>query len=462
MKDISDLNFKNLLEYAQVGVVIHNWDTSIVYINPTGLALLKLDYDQAIGRDIYDPHWTLIDEQGNLMAVEDYPVNVVKSTRKKVVNKVLGVVGGSSKEISWFMANAYFEGHDDDKNFIVVTLTDISDAKQQISFHDVVENTQDMVVITDAKNIKHPEGPKIIYVNKAFEILTGYSSSEIIGETPRILQGNLTDPKAKQRIYSALERHEEVTETLLNYDVRGRPYWVEMNIIPLKNKFDEVTHFAAIQRDVSKSKFQTEQLEKRNKDLKELKINLENLVQERTFELQQAKSQLEKIAFFDPLTSIPNRRFFSDQVNKLVRSSIRHGGPVAFGIFDVDNFKLVNDTYGHNVGDRLLVELANILTHILRIDDVFCRFGGEEFAFAVILKEVDDAERVAEKLINAIRNLKVPVEGENTINVTVSMGLNVVSPSNSTDIDDQIKKSDAAMYQVKKSGKDRYKIVYES
>ncbi|MDP2487288.1 diguanylate cyclase [Pseudoalteromonas marina] len=462
MNGISDLNFKNLLEYAQVGVIIHNWDTSIVYINPIGLQLLNLDYEQAIGRDIYDPHWTLIDEQGNLMSVDDYPVNIVKATKNKVVNKIIGVVGGAKKDISWFMANAYFEGHDDDKNFIVVTITDISDAKQQISFQDVVENTQDMVVITDAKNIKHPEGPKIIYVNKAFEVLTGYTSAEVIGETPRILQGDLTDSKGKQRIYAALEHREEVTETLLNYDVRGRPYWVEMNIIPLKNKFDEVTHFAAIQRDVSKSKFQTEQLEKRNKDLKELKVNLENLVQERTFELQQAKSQLEKIAFFDPLTGIPNRRFFSDQVNKLVKGSVRRGGIIAFGLFDVDNFKAVNDTYGHDVGDRVLVELANILTHILRIDDVFCRFGGEEFAFAVILKEVDDAEPVAEKLINAIRNLKVPVEGENTINVTVSMGLNVVSPNNSTDIDDEIKKSDAAMYQVKKSGKDRYKIIHES
>jgi diguanylate cyclase (GGDEF)-like protein/PAS domain S-box-containing protein len=461
MNGISDLNFKNLLEYAQVGVIIHNWDTSIVYINPIGLQLLNLDYEQAIGRDIYDPHWTLIDEQGNLMSVDDYPVNIVKATKNKVVNKIIGVVGGAKKDISWFMANAYFEGHDDDKNFIVVTITDISDAKQQISFQDVVENTQDMVVITDAKNIKHPEGPKIIYVNKAFEVLTGYTSAEVIGETPRILQGDLTDSKGKQRIYAALERREEVTETLLNYDVRGRPYWVEMNIIPLKNKFDEVTHFAAIQRDVSKSKFQTEQLEKRNKDLKELKVNLENLVQERTFELQQAKSQLEKIAFFDPLTGIPNRRFFSDQVNKLVKGSVRRGGIIAFGLFDVDNFKAVNDTYGHDVGDRVLVELANILTHILRIDDVFCRFGGEEFAFAVILKEVDDAEPVAEKLINAIRDLKVPVEGENTINVTVSMGLNVVSPNNSTDIDDEIKKSDAAMYQVKKSGKDRYKIIHE-
>jgi diguanylate cyclase (GGDEF)-like protein/PAS domain S-box-containing protein len=419
------------------------------------------DYEQAIGRDIYDPHWTLIDEQGNLMSVDDYPVNIVKATKNKVVNKIIGVVGGAKKDISWFMANAYFEGHDDDKNFIVVTITDISDAKQQISFQDVVENTQDMVVITDAKNIKHPEGPKIIYVNKAFEVLTGYTSAEVIGETPRILQGDLTDSKGKQRIYAALERREEVTETLLNYDVRGRPYWVEMNIIPLKNKFDEVTHFAAIQRDVSKSKFQTEQLEKRNKDLKELKVNLENLVQERTFELQQAKSQLEKIAFFDPLTGIPNRRFFSDQVNKLVKGSVRRGGIIAFGLFDVDNFKAVNDTYGHDVGDRVLVELANILTHILRIDDVFCRFGGEEFAFAVILKEIHDAEPVAEKLVNSIRDLKVPVEGENTINVTVSMGLNVVSPNNSTDIDDEIKKSDAAMYQIKKSGKDRYKIIHE-
>ena len=461
MNGISDLNFKNLLEYAQVGVIIHNWDTSIVYINPIGLQLLNLDYEQAIGRDIYDPNWTLIDEQSNLMSVDDYPVNIVKATKNKVVNKIIGVVGGAKKDISWFMANAYFEGHDDDKNFIVVTITDISDAKQQISFQDVVENTQDMVVITDAKNIKHPEGPKIIYVNKAFEVLTGYTSAEVIGETPRILQGDLTDSKGKQRIYAALERREEVTETLLNYDVRGRPYWVEMNIIPLKNKFDEVTHFAAIQRDVSKSKFQTEQLEKRNKDLKELKVNLENLVQERTFELQQAKSQLEKIAFFDPLTGIPNRRFFSDQVNKLVKGSVRRGGIIAFGLFDVDNFKAVNDTYGHDVGDRVLVELANILTHILRIDDVFCRFGGEEFAFAVILKEIHDAEPVAEKLVNAIRDLKVPVEGENTINVTVSMGLNVVSPNNSTDIDDEIKKSDAAMYQIKKSGKDRYKIIHE-
>ena len=451
MNGISDLNFKNLLEYAQVGVIIHNWNTSIVYINPIGLQLLNLDYEQAIGRDTYDPNWTLIDEQSNLMAVEDYPVNVVKSTKKKVTNKVLGVVGGAKKDISWFMVNAYFEGHDDDKNFIVVTITDISDAKQQISFQDVVENTQDMVVITDAKNIKHPEGPKIVYVNKAFQALTGYSSSDIIGETPRILQGNLTDPQAKQRIYSALERNEEVTETLLNYDVRGRPYWVEMNIIPLKNKFGEVTHFAAIQRDVSKSKFQTEQLEKRNKDLKELKVNLENLVQERTFELQQAKSQLEKIAFFDPLTGIPNRRFFSDQVNKLVKGSVRRGGIIAFGLFDVDNFKAVNDTYGHDVGDRLLVELANILTHILRIDDVFCRFGGEEFCILMPRMSSEEAVGRLEFLVHHFENFPFEIPSQN-LQVTLSIGMALCTDGH---ISDTMKRADKALYQAKQNGRNQ-------
>ncbi|WP_240702036.1 diguanylate cyclase [Pseudoalteromonas sp. DL-6] len=459
MKNIGDLSFRALLEHAHIGVIIHDWDTSIIYINPTGLKLLKVGYDQAIGRDSFDTHWTFIDEAGDILTVKDYPVNQVKKNKERVINKVIGVLGSSEDEISWFLMNAYYEGNDNDDKFIVVTITDISESKQLFSFQDVVENTQDMVIITDAKNIKYPDGPKIVYVNKAFENLTGYSSSELIGETPRILQGNLTDPEAKQRIAKALENNKEVTETLLNYDSRGRPYWVEMNIIPLKNKFSEVTHFAAIQRDVSTSRFQTEQLEKRNRDLKELKNNLEKIVQERTFELQKTKSQLEKIAFFDPLTSIPNRRFFTDQANKLVKSSVRHGGTIGFGLFDVDDFKKVNDTYGHNVGDSVLVNLAKLLTIILRADDVFCRYGGEEFAFALVLKAPSDAELVAEKVINAIRELRIQSSDNNSINVTVSMGLNIVNPTEKTDIDDEIKKADIAMYDAKKSGKNRY-IIY--
>jgi diguanylate cyclase (GGDEF)-like protein/PAS domain S-box-containing protein len=459
MTDIDNLSFKVLLEHAHIGVIIHGWDTSIIYINPTGLELLRLTYDQAIGRDAFDPHWTFIDETGNILLLEDYPVNRVKRNKERIVNEVIGVIDSTKDDISWFLINAYYEGYDSEKRFIVVTLTDISESKQLFSFQDVVENTQDMVVITDAKNIKHPDGPKIVYVNKAFEELTGYSSSDVIGETPRILQGALTDGGGKSRISSALEAKKEVTETLLNYDSKGRPYWVEMNIIPLRNKFYEITHFAAIQRNVSESKFQTEQLRKRNSDLKDLKNNLEEIVKERTLELQKAKSQLEKIAFFDPLTNIPNRRFFTNQVYKLVKSCIRHGGMVAFGIFDVDNFKSLNDTYGHSVGDMVLVELGRLLISTLRVDDVYCRFGGEEFAFALILKEMSGVESVSDKILNAVRSVEVLLDNGEIIAITVSMGINVTHPNEGTDIDHEIKKADLAMYEAKNTGKDRCNIT---
>ncbi|WP_283786807.1 diguanylate cyclase [Bermanella sp. WJH001] len=460
MKNISDLNFKTLFENAHIGIIIHAWDTSIVYANPTALNLLRLSYEQAIGKDAFDAQWCFIDEAGKILMVDDYPVNKVKRTRERLSNEVLGVIDSSCEDITWFMVNAYYEGNETDDKFIVVTFSDISDSKQSFSFEEVVENTQDIVVITEASHIKYPAGPKIVYVNKAFEKLTGYSKEEVIGETPRILQGELTSKKGRSRISKALENKECITEILLNYDVNGRPYWIEMNIVPLRNKYAEVTHFAAIERDVSSSKFQSEQLEKRNQDLKALKNNLEKLVQARTAELQTAKSKLEKIAYFDPLTNIPNRRFFTIQTHKLVSGCARRGGTVVFGLLDIDDFKAINDTHGHDEGDAVLVSLAKVLTENFRSDDVYCRFGGEEFAFAVVVDDEAGAIVVAEKLIKAIRKLDCIASSGEKIKVRASLGINTFNVVKDFDLDEKIKQADIAMYQAKQSGKDRY-CVYE-
>ncbi|MFT5592887.1 MAG: diguanylate cyclase (GGDEF)-like protein/PAS domain S-box-containing protein [Oceanicoccus sp.] len=456
MDNIADLSLKALLEHAHIGIIIHKWDTSIVYANPTSLKLLRLTYEQAIGKDAFDPQWSFLDDAGKILLVDEYPVNRVKRTKERLSNEVLGVVDSSSDEVSWFMINAYYEGEEAQEKFIIVTFSDISDSKKLFSFEDVVENTQDIVVVTEAKNIQYPAGPKIVYVNKAFEKLTGYKKEEVIGETPRLLQGELTDKEGRNRIYKALEHNQEVTETLLNYDVNGRPYWIEMNVIPLRNKYGEVTHFAAIERDVSASKFQTAQLEKKNQDLRALKLDLERLVQNRTLELQKAKAQLEKIAFFDHLTNIPNRRFFINQAARVIHSSTRRGGLIAFGLLDIDNFKIINDKYGHDIGDTVLVKIAEILTQIFRIDDVYCRFGGEEFAFLVVVNEESDAALVAEKLISAIRKMECDIGGGKQINITASLGVSVAKPDNKMDLNYEIKRADEAMYQAKTSGKDRF------
>ena len=461
--EFANLNLKTLLEHAQFGVVIHRWDTSVVYANPTALQLLRLSYEQIIGKDSFDPQWNFLDDAGKKLLVEDYPVNKVKRTRGRVSNEIIGVIDSSREDVSWFMVNAYFEGdkNDDNNQFIIITFNDISDSKQLFSFRNIVENTQDIVVVTEADNIHYPTGPKIVYVNQAFEKLTGYRQEEVLGDTPRVLQGTLTDDAAKSRIHQALEQKKAITETLLNYDAKGRPYWIEMNIIPLENKYGEITHFAAIERDISEHKFQQEQLEKRNQDLKALKRDLEKIIQDRTIELQKAKAQLEKIAFFDPLTNIPNRRFFIDQANKLIKSCNRRGTMIAFGILDLDDFKSLNDNYGHDIGDAVLVKLADLLANFFRTDDAYCRFGGEEFAFAVAINQQDDALVLAQRLINVIREIRVDSGINGLLAITASLGIKAMLPEQDTDLEKELKQADIAMYQAKKLGKDKFYFANE-
>ena len=458
MLDIDNLDIKKILEHAHMGVVIHRADTSIVYANPAALKLLRLSYEQLIGRDAYDPQWAFVDENGFPLELSNYPVNRVLNSNKRLENETIGLIDSTSKEISWYMVNAYMEGRLGAENcFVVVTFSDITERVKPFSAEDILENAQDMIIVTEADNVEYPEGPKIVYVNKAFETLTGYSKEEVIGESPRILQGSLTDKVAKNEIYEALKKKQSISQTLLNYDKSGRPYWIDMNIIPLKNKAGQVTHFAAIERDVSQIKFQQEQLANRNNDLKALKASLEKRVSERTLSLQQAKNQLENMAYFDPLTQLPNRRFFSVHLSKQLAAAKRRNEMIAMGLIDIDNFKQINDNYGHSKGDEVLKGFAEIINDVFRHEDAICRYGGEEFTFSIIIHHIEQAEQACERLMQAIRATRYNV-GDTTVNVTASIGVCVTHCQADTDEHILYRSADNLMYKAKQQGKDRYYI----
>lgn len=453
------LNLKSLLEHAHVAVVIHRMDTSIAYANPTALKLLDLSYNQIIGKDAYDPRWYFIDEYDHRLKVEDYPVNQVLRTKSPVSNLVVGRFDPKTEEVGWYLVNAYLEpgtdADDPDDGFVVVTFNDISEQRHLFSYRDIIENSRDIVVVTDADLANAPFGPKIVFVNKAFEELTGYTSVEAIGQSPRMLQGRGTDPETKRRIREGLEKQEPIRETILNYSKIGQPYWLELSIFPLRNKLGKVTHFAAIERDVTKATFQSDLLGKRNEDLRLLKTQLEKMVEEKTRDLRRANYDLEKRAYFDDLTKLPNRRCFMDQARRQFAYGRRYKHHVATAIIDVDHFKRVNDTYGHDVGDEALARIAERIKDHGRAEDVYGRMGGEEFAFVALMRDPSVALNSFDRLRKSIADIRLdlPREGED-LHLTASIGVFVIGPEDDMSLSDCLRRADQAMYKAKKAGRD--------
>ena len=141
--------------------------------------------------------------------------------------------------------------------------------EKDFSLEDVVKLTNDIVIVTEAYPLDAP-GPKIVYVNKAFTDVTGFAPKEVIGKTPRILQGPDSDPETRAEIRAALKKKEPVRTVIVNYSKSGRKYWLDINIIPLKDSNGEVTHFAAIERDLTEIKKAEEEIRKKNTQLAEL------------------------------------------------------------------------------------------------------------------------------------------------------------------------------------------------
>lgn len=279
----------------------------------------------------------------------------------------------------------------------------------------VYNSTSEGIMLVDDKNY-------IVAVNPAFTKLTGYSYEEVKGNTPNILKSGLQDNEFYKQMWQSLEKTGSWVGEVWNRHKNGDIYAESLTINTIYDKQGNVYQRVALFSDITQKK------------------KIDELIW--------------KQANYDALTNLPNRRLFEDRLEHAIKKAKRDNSVVSLFFIDLDYFKEINDTKGHDVGDLLLNETAQRLLLCVRETDTISRLGGDEFT--IIFEEFLDkqcVERMAKSICNS---LKEPFLIKNELlHISASIGI-AFFPDNATDISNLLKKADQAMYLSKEKGRNCY------
>ncbi len=280
-----------------------------------------------------------------------------------------------------------------------------------------VEQSPGSIIITDLDG-------DIQYVNPIFEKITGYSSAEIIGRNRRAFQSGELPKKVYRELWATITSGKTWHGELLNRRKDGTLFWENTSIAPVFNRQGEKTGYVAAMEDITERKA--------------------------------AEQEIERLAYFDHLTNLPNRRLLMDRLKQSLAATGRHGRPGALLFIDLDDFKTLNDSLGHDFGDLLLQQVALRLTTCVREGDTVARFGGDEFI--VMLEDLSSianeaaaqAQTVSEKILAELRRPYVLTD--HAYASTPSIGITLFSDQDGS-VEDLLKRADVAMYQAKAAGR---------
>ncbi len=381
------------------------------YVNRESESLLKRSSDELLGRTL----WNELDAGDTGTLRQEFNALVTEGSGREFEH-YCAPIG------KWLELRAYgfAEG-------VAVYFRDVSSSRrsqeQLLLLETSISRLNDIVIITEAGPIDSP-GPRIVFVNDAFERHTGYSREEALGKTPRILQGQQTQRVQLDRIRTALKYSQPVRAELINYRKNGKPFWMELEIAPVDYFNRGLTHWVSVARDITERKA--------------------------------AEDEIEHLAFFDALTQLPNRQLLMERLQKTLSQCEDSNTIGALMFIDLDNFKVLNDTLGHSKGDLLLVQAGLRLSACSRLSDTVARLGGDEFV--VMLENLGDnmeaaaaQTRTVGKKILAALSEPYDLTGHQH-HSTCSIGITLFSKHEQS-IGDLLKQADLAMYQAKASGR---------
>ncbi|WP_207062171.1 EAL domain-containing protein [Motiliproteus sp. SC1-56] len=304
----------------------------------------------------------------------------------------------------------------------------IQDITQQTQLHQelelaqqVIENTSDGVMIADDQS-------RILSVNQAFTHITGYSREEAIGQSTRLCKSGRHEETFYAAMWQQIISKGHWSGEIWNRRKSGEvfPCWLSINRI--RQADGDTSHYIAVFSDIS--------------------------------QIKQAEKELTQLAYYDPLTALPNRALFRDRLAQEIAATRRQQGRFALFFIDLDRFKDINDSLGHNLGDQLLHEMACRLARLVRETDTAARLGGDEFT--LIMAEVNRLESVTQMAERLLSTLGHPVSlAGQEVQVGASIGI-ALFPEDGDNSESLIQHADMAMYQAKSQGRNNFQFYTHS
>lgn len=413
---IREREFRMLAENSPDPIVRYDRDGRRSYVNPALVRYSGVPASQLIGKT-FSEHVPVLMSAASVAHYETH------------IRKVLTTGEAVEWEIDWPTS----EGHsvsmqvhavpefnaEGELESVLAVSRDISEHKraeeQQRLAASVFTTSQEGIVITDAEN-------RIINVNEAFTRITGYSHAEVRGQNPKMLHSGRQDAGYYEEMWRVLKATDRWRGEIWNRRKSGELYAELLSIVAVRDKQDLLLNYVGIFSDISR--------------------------------LKEHEAELDRIAHFDPLTGVPNRRMFSDRLIQATAHARRNGLPLAVCYLDLDGFKPINDRFGHEAGDQLLVVVAQHLRDALRAGDTVARLGGDEFV--LLFTDLAHDQECASILARVLASVATPVMiVGNPVSVSASIGVTLF-PHDDSDADSLMRHADMAMYRAKKAGKNRY------
>jgi len=405
--------FESIMSSIGEMIFVTDIEYKIELINPAVEATLGYDLVDLKGK----PLDMLIKGGIELTADEKkqlHDYSEIKSLERNFVHK-------SGQEVPVLMTVSMMQHGEDNIRQIVHTGRDVTRqkrAERELRLAaTVMESDSNAILICDGEG-------NIVLVNPAFCDITGFSREEVIGKNPRILSSGRQSAEFYENMWSILHKEGMWNGEIWNKRKNGEVYPEWLSITVVRNDLGEISNFVSIFNDISKQK---------------------------SFE-----QTLLNLAHHDQLTGLPNRILFNDRLKHALAHASRDKNKVGLMFIDIDGFKAINDSYGHDVGDVLLCVIANSLSHLVRDADTVARVGGDEFVVVLEnLSHEEDVIRVAKKILT--RFSRPTMAANIACDIGCSIGI-AMAPDDGLNPDELIKKSDTAMYLAKTSGKQQYRL----